>query len=84
MECYDGNKYTPEVTKFGKVLDLTMPQDLGKQFDWVQSFEVGEHIPDPKSPAYVEVLTKHARKGIIMSWALPTQGGFHHINGKTS
>lgn len=59
-----------------------MPQDLGRKFDWVQSFEVGQHIPDDKVHNYVDTLTKHAKKGIIMSWAIRSQGGFEHINQK--
>lgn len=80
MECYDGNSETPNITAFGKYMDLTVPQYLGRQFDWVQSFEVGEHIPADKSEIYVDLLTKHAKKGIIISWAIPSQGGFGHIN----
>ena len=34
------NEYAEDNTKFGKQLDLTVAQDLGKQFDWVQNFEV--------------------------------------------
>ena len=84
MDCYDGNQYVEQNTKFGKVMDLSIPQNLGKQFDWVQSFEVGEYIPPKKTDIFVHNIASHARKGIILSWGLPNQGGFNHINGKKS
>ena len=79
----DGNPYTPQLTNgFASALDLTQEQDLGRTFDWVQSFEVGEHIPEAKISMYVKNLVKHATKGMILSWAVIGQGGFNHINNK--
>ena len=59
---------------------MSAPQDLGKQFDWVQSFEVGEHIPPKSTEIYIDNLVRHARNGLVLSWAIVGQGGFHHIN----
>ena len=84
-EGYDGNPFTPEITQgFAKSLDLTAEQDLGRKFDWVQSLEVGEHIPPAKTDMYVKNLVKHASKGIVLSWAIVGQGGFAHINNKNN
>lgn len=47
----------------------------------VLSLEVGEHIPARFSGAYIHNLTKVANGGdIIMSWAIPGQAGYGHIN----
>jgi hypothetical protein len=49
--------------------------------DWVVSFEVAEHIP-PGAPevAFLDNLARHARAGLLMSWAVPGQAGHHHVN----
>lgn len=65
-------------------MDLTEDQDLGRKFDWVQSLEVGEHIPPEKTSVFVNNLVKHAKNGIILSWAIPGQNGFSHINNKAN
>ena len=59
--------------------DLTTPLDLGREFDLAISMEVGEHLPTEKSDTLVETLTRHA-KVIVMSAAVPHQGGTDHIN----
>lgn len=45
VEGYDGNPFTVQLTSgFAGVLDLSVKRDLGKRFEWVQSFEVGQQI----------------------------------------
>ncbi len=83
LECegYDGNPETPKLTKgLGKVLDLSESFDLGRTFDWVMSIEVGEHIPHQYEATYIENLMRHARQGIILSWAVKNQPGAGHFN----
>lgn len=80
-EAYDGNPLTPELTEgVGKIQDLSVPFDLGKQFDWVMSLEVGEHLPKIYEQIFIENLIRHCRKGIILSWAVKEQGGLGHVN----
>jgi tryptophanyl-tRNA synthetase len=57
-----------------RYFDLTRPRYLGKTFDWVTCFEVGEHIPPKYERIFVENLVRHAKEGIIISWALPCKG----------
>lgn len=81
VDCFDGNPHTPEMTNgLGKVLDLSEKFDLGKKFECVISLEVGEHIPKEKEQIYLDNLTKHSSQCIILSWALPSQGGDGHCN----
>ena len=61
-------------------VDLNNPFDLGRQFDLVQSLEVGEHIEESASEGFVESIVRHARHYIVFSAAPPGQGGEHHIN----
>ncbi|KAI8794059.1 hypothetical protein BgiBS90_004435, partial [Biomphalaria glabrata] len=51
-------------------------------FDWIVSIEVAEHISAKFEEIYLDNLVRHAREGIILSWAVPGQGGLSHINNK--
>jgi hypothetical protein len=50
--------------------------------DWVVSLEVLEHVPPHKEKVVVENLLKMTNNAIILSWAIPKQGGVSHINEK--
>ena len=44
---------------------------------------MGEHIPPEGEQAFMDNLVRLARPGggiIILTWAHPGQGGFHHVN----
>lgn len=78
---YDGNPMTPEFTNgLCKVQDLSVPFQLDETFDWVMSLEVGEHLPQQYETIFIENLMRHARKGIVLSWAIKNQGGTGHFN----
>jgi len=82
--CYDGNPNTPELTLGRcKVADLSVYQYLG-YYDWVLSLEVGEHIPEKYEHIFINNITRHARMGVILSWAIPGQGGDGHVNCRTN
>jgi len=63
-------------------MDLTIPQYGIRQYDWIISLEVAEHIPEKYEAVYLDNILRHATKGIILSWAVPGQGGLSHINNK--
>jgi hypothetical protein len=67
------------VAKF-TAANLNATFDLGRQFDLVQSLEVGEHIEKRASDIFVDTLVRHARRYILFSAAPPGQGGEYHIN----
>ncbi|KAL3822645.1 hypothetical protein ACHAXA_001798 [Cyclostephanos tholiformis] len=67
-----------------KRADLTVKQDFGQRFDWVVCLEVAEHIPEEYESIFVENIISNSPKGIVLSWALPTQPGSGHVNGKTN
>ena len=66
------------------MLDLSEPFDLKKKFDVVLSLEVAEHIPKQYEKTYINNLTKHANDWIVLSWAIPGQGGVGHVNEQTN
>lgn len=86
LECkgYDGNPQTPALSDgLGEVLDLSIPVTLPR-FDWVLSLEVGEHIPRHNEGVFIRNLYKHCRSGIVLSWAVPDQGGEGHFNERSN
>jgi tryptophanyl-tRNA synthetase len=63
-------------------MDLTIPQYGIRQYDWIISLEVAEHIPEKYEAVYLDNIFRHAKEGIILSWAVPGKGGLSHINNK--
>jgi cyclopropane fatty-acyl-phospholipid synthase-like methyltransferase len=78
---YDGNPVT-EIASGGTcfVLDLSNLIDLNNRFDWVMSLEVGEHLPKRYETVFIENLVRHAKNGLVLSWAIKGQGGTGHFN----
>ncbi len=57
--------------------DLTKPVKLKGSWEVILCLEVGEHIPPEKTETFV----KNIPSGIlILSWAVPGQGGVGHVN----
>lgn len=86
-EGYDGNPHTHAISAelLGndnpcRVCDLSAPLHLGKRFDYVVSLEVGEHIPQEYEQVFLENVTRHAIRGVVISWAIEGQGGDGHVN----
>jgi SAM-dependent methyltransferase len=46
----------------------------------VLCLEVGEHVPQEDEQRLIDQICKHATDLIILSWAIPGQGGFGHVN----
>ncbi|XP_052795656.1 uncharacterized protein LOC128228396 isoform X2 [Mya arenaria] len=82
-DAYDGAPYC-DVTSQGRVqfLDLTLPQYGLPVYDWAMSLEVAEHIPEKFESVFINNVVRHAREGVVLSWARPGQGGYSHINNK--
>jgi len=60
-------------------------QNLAESFRYetkgnVISLEVGEHLPSQHMDTYLDNITSHCSKYLIISWALRGQGGFGHFN----
>lgn len=78
----DGFDGTPKVRDYGPFLyvaDLSTPVNLGR-YDWVLSLEVGEHIPAIYESVFLDNIHRHNSVGVVMSWAVPGQGGQGHVN----
>ena len=77
---YDGSPLTEEITS-GEcyIMDFSVPVVIGT-FDLVLCLEVGEHIPAQYEKVFIDNICNAARKLIILSWAVPGQGGTGHVN----
>lgn len=85
VDCFDGNPFTPEMTGgLAKVLDLSQPFDLERKYECVISLEVGEHIPKEREQIFLDNLDRHCSQCIILSWAIPGQGGDGHFNEQSN
>lgn len=84
---YDGAENVEEFTNgFVKWIDVTNPIFDSVDFvgDWVMSLECGEHIPPENTHDLINLLDKHNKKGILLSWGVPGQGGHSHINERSN
>lgn len=63
-------------------MDLSQKTDLGRMFDFVQSFEVGEHIYSVYEDTFIDNIVRHARLGLVFSWSVWGQIGFMHVNSR--
>jgi hypothetical protein len=80
-DSYDGAPFCEETSEgLVKFLDLTIAVFGIKLYDWVMSLEVGEHIPKKYEQTFLDNIVRHASKGVVLSWAVPKQGGHGHIN----
>lgn len=78
---YDGNPYTEKITNgMCGVMDLTERHILDKDYDFVLCLEVAEHIPEKYEGAFISNLHRNNICGIIMSWGVPGQRGWGHVN----
>lgn len=80
---YDGAPFGEETTNHDvRFLDLSVPIYHLEQYDWIISLEVAEHIPKEFESIYLDNLVRHAKEGIILSWAKIGQGGHSHVNNQ--
>ncbi|CAE7237099.1 unnamed protein product [Symbiodinium natans] len=81
VSCVDGN---PAVKVFSRnlcsVADLSKLDPTLPKADLVLSLEVAEHIPESFQEAYMLNVVNGARKGVVLSWAVPGQPGAGHVN----
>jgi hypothetical protein len=84
-DAFDGAPYV-ELTTNNRVnfIDLSVPIYHLNVYDWIISLEVAEHIPAKFESIYIDNLVKHAKEGIILSWAKEGQDGHSHVNNKNA
>lgn len=87
VRAFDGAENIDEVTsgnvRWADLTERNLELDGGPA-DWVMSLEVAEHIPSNLEATFLSNLDRHARIGLIISWAVPGQGGHHHVNNRAA
>lgn len=82
-DAFDGGPYSEKDSQgIVKYMDLTIPHFGLELYDWAISIEVAEHIPSKYESIFLDNIFRHAKEGIVLSWAVPGQGGLAHINNK--
>lgn len=83
-DAYDGSPYIENITQNAvKFMDLTLPQYGLPLYDWVVCLEVAEHVPRVFQAVLVDNIARHARVGVVLSWAVPGQYGLGHVNNRS-
>jgi tryptophanyl-tRNA synthetase len=81
---FDGNPITATLPDC-QVRDLT---DSWQEppVDFLLCLEVCEHVPKEYETALLNTLVRHVNPGgtLVISWAVPGQGGLGHVNCKTN
>ena len=79
---YEGTPNLKEIATYDDimVLDLTKRRWAGIEYDLVLCLEVGEHIPQKHEQVFIDNICEFTSKDLILSWAVPGQGGAGHFN----
>ena len=79
---YEGTKDISQIGLYKDimVLDLTKKRYSDLKYDLVICLEVGEHIPKKYEDVMIWNICQFVDKYLILSWAIPKQGGLGHFN----
>jgi len=68
-----------------RIADLTEPGAIGPGdvADWALCLEVGEHVSAEFEAVFLANLHAANRRGVVLSWAPPGQGGTGHVNERS-
>lgn len=79
---YEGTPDIKEIAVYKDitVLDLTKRRWVGIDYDLVLCLEIGEHIPKIYEQVFINNVLEFTHRGLILSWAIPGQGGSGHFN----
>jgi cyclopropane fatty-acyl-phospholipid synthase-like methyltransferase len=81
---FDGNPFTRQDTNgVCEVMNFAIPQALSKA-DYILCLEMGEHVPKQYEDIVIQNLHNSNARGIILSWAIPGQGGEGHFNEQSN
>lgn len=85
---FDGTPSINETSIYHPVLEADLTKPVREQLDLpqgnVMSLEVGEHIPPVHEEMFLKNITDYCSNTLILSWALPNQGGHGHYNEQSN
>lgn len=79
---YEGTQNIQKIAAYDDVmvLDLTKKRWVEISYNLVICIEVGEHIPKKYEQIFIDNVCEFTKKFLILSWAIPGQGGRGHFN----
>lgn len=79
---YEGTIGVKEIAVYDDIMtvDLTKTRWVDIVYDLVICLEVGEHVPKNYEQVFIDNLCRYVSKDLILSWAVPGQGGAGHFN----
>jgi len=79
---YEGASQIANLGVYNQVfqVDLSKPLCESTSYEFVLCLEVGEHIPRKHEQVFIENVCKFCKKHLVISWAIPGQGGTGHFN----
>lgn len=85
VQGFEGTSGIVELSNFNKIreYDLTFPLTIDIPGN-VMSIEVMEHIPPQFEHVILDSITSSCNNKLVLSWAIPNQGGTGHINERDS
>jgi len=83
---YEGTSDIDKIAVYKRIFDMDLSEDLQNQikFDFVLCLEVGEHIPKERESVFIDNVCSFVDKDLVISWAVPGQGGRGHFNEQTN
>jgi len=80
IRSFDGVKNIEQITE-GLVRSADLTEVINQApADWVFCSEVGEHVPVEFVNTLLGNIVRHAKVGVVLTWALPGQPGVGHVN----
>ncbi len=79
---YEGTPGASELGHYRRIItqDLSVRDESLPKHPFVMSLEVGEHIPKEFEANFLDNVCAMAAGTLILSWAVPGQGGYGHFN----
>lgn len=83
---YEGTQEINKIAVYDDIfsMDLTKNRWVEIGYDLVLCLEVGEHIPKNHEQGFINNLCRYVEDLLIISWAIPGQGGAGHFNEKSN
>ena len=81
----EGTKGISEIAEFSPIIEADLTNtELWFSPGSVLSLEVGEHIPQNRQHDFLNLISDSTSHRAILSWAIPGQGGYHHLNEQSN
>ena len=84
VRAVEGTKGAREIALCSEIIEADLSQPLSGPKGSVVCLEVGEHIPLEYEEQFMDNLNNLCDRRLILSWAIPDQGGYHHVNERTN